>query len=143
MVAAILDALGRPGVIARMSVGWTALNWVVTPLATWRWGFPGFVYGMCVPVVVGNVAVLFVVHHLVPEARLAKPLWGPAAGGLLVAAIGWFVLRPWADTPLKLAAGVAVALAAHLAAFAAVDPQAFRAAKELVFGAERGKGLSP
>jgi len=140
VVAAILDALGRPGVIARMSVGWTALNWIVTPLATWRWGFPGFVCGTCVHVVVGNAAVLVVVRYLVPEARLARSLAGPAVGGLLTGAVGWFLLRPWADTPLKLAAGVALALVVHLAAFAALDPQAFRSARQLLLGAERRPG---
>ena len=137
VVGAIFDALGRPAIIARLALGWTALNWVVTPLAAWRWGFPGFVYGTCAHVVVGNAAVLVVLRFLVPEARIARSLAGPAVGATLVAAFGWFVLRPWANTPLRLAAGVAAALAAHLIAFAIVDPHAPGAMRRLVFASER------
>ena len=140
VVAVILDALGRPGVIARMSIGWAALNWVVTPLATWRWGFPGFVYGYCVHTIVGNVAVLVAMRTLMPEVRLARALAAPAAGGLVVAALGWFVLRPWANTPLRLALGIALALLAHVTAYAVADPDGFKGAWQLVAG---GAGARP
>ena len=132
VVGAVLDALGRPGVVARLAAGWTALNWIVIPLATARWGLGGFVYGYCVHVIVGNAAVLVAARTLVPRARLLRPLAGPALGALCVAAIGWTVLRPWATTPLRLVAGVAGALAVHLAVFAAVDPGAVRAARRLL-----------
>ncbi len=131
VVGAVLDALGRPGIIARLATGWTALNWIVVPIATWKWGFNGFVLGYCVHVVVGNVALLLVLPAAIPQARLVRPLVAPALGGLAVATLGWFVLRPWATTPLRLAAGVAMAFAIDLAIFAALDRQAIDGARRL------------
>lgn len=136
VVGAVLDALGRPGIIARLALGWTALNWVVVPLATWRWGFQGFVLGYCVHVVVGNFALLTVLPSVVPGARLLRPLLAPAAGGTVVAALAWWVLRPWATTVPRLGLGVAALLAVHLAVFVAFDRDALKSLRTFLGSAE-------
>jgi lipopolysaccharide exporter len=132
VVAAVLDAVGRPGVIAKLAVGWTVLNWIVVPIATWKWGMNGFVLGYCVHVVVGNVLLLLLLPRVLPGVRLFRPLLAPALGGIGVATLGWFVLRPWSTTPLRLAIGVALALTAHVAIIAATDPRAIGAARRLL-----------
>ncbi len=131
VVGAVLDALGRPGIIARLAVAWTMLNWIAVPIATWKWGFGGFALGYCVHVVLGNLALLLVLPSLSPGMRLLRPLVAPLLGGLAVAALGWLVLRPWATTPFRLGAGVAGALAAHLVVFALADPTAVEDARRL------------
>jgi len=138
VIGAAFDAVGRPGIVARLAVWWTALNWVVVPVTTWKWGLNGFVLGYCVHVIVGNVAILFVARRELPEIRLFRPMAAPALGAVLVAAVGWLVLRPWATTPLRLGIGVALAGALHLGTFALVDPQAIRMARRLLAGGGPG-----
>ena len=130
IAGAFFDAAGRPGVIARLATGWTVLNWIVVPIATMRWGMVGFVLGSCVHVVVGNVAVLLVLRRSVPGFRFRRAIAAPAMGGAIVAAMGWFWLRPWATTLPRLVLGVAVALCAHVAAIGLADRQALRVLRD-------------
>jgi PST family polysaccharide transporter len=132
IAGAAFDALGRPEIIARLALFWTILNWIVVPLTTWRWGLAGFVLGSCVHVVAGNLAVLVVLRQVIPEMRLLKAIAAPAIGGLLVAGLGWFVLRPWATTLPRLGLGIGGALALHAAAFSLADRQAVRIVRELL-----------
>lgn len=132
VVGALLDAVGRPGVIARLAAAWTALNWIVVPLATARWGFEGFIYGYCVHVLVGNVALLLLLPGIVPEVTIVRPLLAPFLGGIAVAAVGWFVLRPLATTPFRLGVGVGLAAAIHLVIVAIGDPDSVADVRRLL-----------
>lgn len=140
VIGAAFDALGRPGIVARLSAAWTLLNWIVVPLTTWRWGMSGFILGYCVHIVVGNLAVLWMVRREIPEMRILEPLRAPALAGLGTAAFGWFVLRPFATTPLRLAVSLAAAGLVHAAIFAASDRQAIAIARDLL---RRESGTDP
>jgi len=133
VIGAAFDAVGRPGIIARLSASWTILNWIVVPITTWRWGFSGFVLGYCVHIVVGNLAVLGVVRRQIPEVRILVPLRAPALAALGAAAVGWFVLRPVATTPLRLGVVLVLALAVHVGIFALADRQAIAIARDLLW----------
>ena len=132
VIGAAFDALGRPGVVARLSAAWTLLNWLVVPIATWKWGMSGFILGYCVHIVVGNVAVLWVVRREIPELRIVAPLRAPALAALGTAAVGWLVLRPWATTPVRLVAALALAVVVHVGIFAAADRHAIAIARHLL-----------
>ncbi len=142
VVGAVLDAVGRPGIIARLATAWTALNWLVVPFTTLRWGFNGFVLGYCVHIVIGNLALLLVLPRVIPEARILRSLAAPGAGAVLVAVLGWFVLRPWATTPVRLCIGISIAFAVHVVSFALVDPTALGVARRLFARIEPSGGPS-
>lgn len=133
IAGAALDALGRPGIMARLAVGWTALNWVVVPVATRLWGLEGFVIGLCVHVVVGNAATLVLLRRFLPEVRFLWAIRAPAVGGLVTAALGSLALRPWVSTGPRLVLGIALAAGVHAAVIALLDRQAFRIVREIAY----------
>lgn len=134
IAGAAFDAMGRPGVMARLAVAWTVLNWIVVPLTTWKWGLEGFILGSCVHVVAGNAAVLWLLRREIPEMRILAPLWAPALGAMGSALTGWFLLRPWATSPLRLAVGLAIAFLVYAGIFAVADRQAIAIARHLLAG---------
>jgi O-antigen/teichoic acid export membrane protein len=121
LVAAALDASGKPQVVFRLSIGWTTLNWIAV-LATMffvkRAGWDpskqmlAFTVAYCVHVVVGNLAVVYVTRKLIPQAHL----WPRVRASMLAAALLAVGLRygvhPWANGPLTLIAGVLLSVAA-------------------------------
>ncbi len=88
LVASALDAMGRPSVILKLSLGWVTLAWIGVLYATPRWGILGFALGYSVHVIVGNLIVLYVAKLLVPEAKLISRLWAPAIGAAVTALLG-------------------------------------------------------
>jgi PST family polysaccharide transporter len=137
VVGAALDAIGRPGIIVRLAIYWTALNWLVVPFATHRYGMIGFVLGNCVHIVVGNAAVIFVVARLMPGLRIVRPLLPPLAGALGAFVIAWFWARHWAWSGASLTAAVVLMLAANLAIVALIDRHAVRDAVGLFRPAQK------
>jgi PST family polysaccharide transporter len=81
LVGAVLDSTGRPQVLFRLAICWTALNWAVVPITTPMWGMLGFSVGYCVHVVVGNLVLIVVADRLVPHARIVRRLLVPAVAG--------------------------------------------------------------
>lgn len=117
LIAPALDALGKPGVLLRLSVFWTALNWVVvigvmyfkrTPLA--------FAVAYGVHVVVGNLAVVWVMLKLMPDTKLWPRLRASLAAAVATALVGRKLLSPWAMHP----GSFVLAVLASLALFASV-----------------------
>jgi O-antigen/teichoic acid export membrane protein len=92
LVAAALDATGRPQLLLRLSIFWTALNWVIVPLTTPRWGMLGFSMGYVVHVVVGNLAALILTSRIIPHTRLLRRVWSPILAGVGVYLLGRYVL---------------------------------------------------
>lgn len=126
VIGAALDAIGRPGIIARLAIGWTALNWAVVPVSTHLWGTRGFVLGNCVHILVGNLAVVWVARKAFPGLRFLAPMAPPVAGAVLVFLLGWFWTRSWAWSPLMLSLAVALLFAVQILAQAALDPTSIR-----------------
>ncbi|MEO7091964.1 MAG: oligosaccharide flippase family protein, partial [Polyangiales bacterium] len=125
LVAAALDASGRPGVVFRLSIGWTTLNWAVvigtmfflkTALA--------FTVAYCVHVVVGNLAVVLVTRKLIPQAHI----WPRVRASILgAAALGFFLrfaVHPWTRGPLTLITAVLVAVVVFTAVMFVLDRSA-------------------
>jgi PST family polysaccharide transporter len=93
VLSAALDASGRPGLVFKLSAGWTVLNWVVvlsgmylakTELA--------FALAYSVHVVVGNLVILYVLRRWLPEARLGRGVRGSLAAALAVWGVGRLLL---------------------------------------------------
>ncbi|MBI4706164.1 MAG: oligosaccharide flippase family protein [Deltaproteobacteria bacterium] len=122
IVASALDALGRPGLFLRLSVAWTALAWLAVLFATPRWGMVGFVAGYCLHVVVGNIAVIFVVRRLVPQARLWPSVRAAIAGALAAGLLGRLVLAPHVAGLGLLGLGVAAMAVVFAAVVLLLDP---------------------
>lgn len=139
LVSAALDAAGRPQIFARLSIGWTALNWLVVVLATPRWGMIGFAAGYSVHVIVGNIVVIIVMIKLIPGVRFARRIWAPLlAGGVL-----WFICRLVAplltDVP-TLVGGLVASLAIFALVMFIVDRQGLRDAVAMVPKQQDGTG---
>jgi O-antigen/teichoic acid export membrane protein len=88
LVASAVDAMGRPGIMLKLSLGWTVLAWIGVLYATPRWGMFGFAVGYSVHVVVGNVVVLGVLKLLIPQASVVSRLWAPAVGAAIIGLLG-------------------------------------------------------
>lgn len=114
LLATALDAIGKPGIVARLSLGMTALNWVVVLATGGMWSQPNRVFGFAVAysahVVLGGAILLYIVSRLLPRVRIAAAFRAGIPGGLAVAALGHWVLAPriggWPS--LVLAIGVLV-----------------------------------
>ncbi len=111
LIAPALDAIGKPQILARFSVGWTAATLVIVVFTTPRWGALGFVVGSCVPMVVGNALLYYVTLRIFPELKPWRPLRASILGGVVVAIVGRYAFGRWAYGPPRFIAAV-LALAA-------------------------------
>lgn len=131
IAAAALDASGRPQIIAKLALGWTALNWIVVLIATPRYGLLGFAAGYSVHVVVGNLAVLIMMLRVIPGVRVLRRVASPVVGGAIVFGLARW-LGPRAVT-LGLFIGITLLLlVVFLAVQAMVDWQGIKDAIALV-----------
>jgi O-antigen/teichoic acid export membrane protein len=132
IVGAAFDASGRPGVLARLSIAWTLLNWVVVPITTHFWGMQGFAYGFIVHVVVGNSAVVFMLRRWLPEVRLWPRIRGNIFAAVGTAVVSHVWLSPWATRLPTFLLAAAVCGVVYLALVALVDRQAVLALRALL-----------
>jgi PST family polysaccharide transporter len=122
-----LDALGKPNVMMRLGIYWTILNWLaVTAAMQLRADALSFAIGYCVHIVVGNLAVVFAVRRLLPEARIWRQMRASCLGAVVVAGLGRWLLLPWAKGPATLAAALILALAVFALLLAVLDREGLR-----------------
>jgi len=131
VVAAALDASGRPSIVAKLSVAWTLLNWIVVLIATPRWGLVGFAAGYCVHVVVGNIAILVVLLYVIPGVRTTRRLLSSVGAGLAVFGVGYYI-GPHAMTAIRFIGATLLCLVIYAALLYVLDRKGFREAIELV-----------
>ena len=96
LVSPALDAIGRPQVMLRFSIGWTVAILFIAIYATPRWGAMGFVIASCIPMVLGNALLLYVFWRMFPATRLWPKVRAAVAGSAVVALVGKFALSDWA-----------------------------------------------
>jgi O-antigen/teichoic acid export membrane protein len=108
LVAPAFDAIGRPQLMARFSVGWTVAALLIVPFTTPRWGALGFVVGTCVAMVAGNALLLVVVLKTFPMARIWPRVRAPLVGAIAVGVLGKWVLSGWALGALSFTASIVV-----------------------------------
>jgi O-antigen/teichoic acid export membrane protein len=122
-----LDALGHPQVMMRLGIYWTVINWIAVIVAIrLRADALGFSIGYCVHIVVGNLAVVFAVRRLLPEARIWRQMRAGCLGAVAVAALGRWLLLPWAKGPLTLALALLLALGTFALLLALLDREGLR-----------------
>ncbi len=131
IVGTAFDAMGKPQIMAKVSFGWTILNWLVVIFATPRWGMVGFVGGYVVHVVVGNIVVLIIMTYLIPGTRLFRRMAAPIIAGGVVFGVGISLSRFVEGIPSFI--GVIFAcLVAYVATLCALDWGGIRDAIALV-----------
>jgi hypothetical protein len=84
----------------------------------------GFALAMCIPGVLGNALVAVIMKRLVPDTHFWPRLPALIAGGVAVAALGHFVLKPFATGPLSFGLSVLGCVVAFLAVVALLDRSA-------------------
>ena len=126
VVAGAFDALGRPQVMTRLSIAWTAFNWIAVVIALRIAPTPmAFAVGYCLHVVIGNAIVVLYVRRLLPDARL----W-PRVRASLVAAVAMALLvratnpAAWVTGPFTLIVAVLGAVASFALVVLLVDRSA-------------------
>jgi len=127
LISSALDAIGRPGLMFRLSVLWTALNWIVVLAVTYKYRTVlAFSIAYCVHVVVGNLAIVVVVRNLLPDARIWPKVRAAIVAATVVAVAARFFLEPWATTPITLIIAVLACLAVFVGIVGLLDPSAVR-----------------
>jgi len=127
IMSGALDAFGKPTVMMRLGMAWTALNWIVVAIVMHlRADALSFALGYCVHIVVGNLAVVFAVRKLMPEARIWPQMRAACLGAAVSAAVGRFVLSPWARGPFTLALVVLLAVGVFALVVALLDREGLR-----------------
>jgi O-antigen/teichoic acid export membrane protein len=139
LVSPALDAIGKPQIMARFSIGWTVAALVLVMFATPRWGALGFVVGACIPMVVGNGLLLYVVGREFPEASFWPRFRAAIAGGLTVGVLGKWLVAPWAWGPLKFTLGVLVLAVIFAAVVFALDRALLQDALQIIPKRKRPK----
>ena len=121
LVAPMFDAIGKPKVNLKFSIGWTVAISVLVPLTTPRWGALGYAVGYCLPVVVGNCGVLYVLKLQIPQLRVWKRLRASIVAATTVALVGRYWLSSWATDPLRFGAAVLVTVLVFALVMALLD----------------------
>jgi O-antigen/teichoic acid export membrane protein len=106
LVAPMFDAIGKPKVNLKFSIGWTVAIALIVPLTTPRWGALGYAVGYCLPVVIGNCLVLYVLKLQIPGLRVWKRLRASIVAAATVAVAGRYGLTRWANDPLHFTVAV-------------------------------------
>jgi O-antigen/teichoic acid export membrane protein len=132
LVAPLFDAIGKPKVNLRFSVAWTAAIAVLVPLTTPVWGALGYSIGYCLPVVIGNCGVLYVLKRQLPQIRLWTRLRASIIGAVATATVGWYVLAPWATAPVKFIVAVLVEAAVFVSTLVLLDRSSVQDALSLL-----------
>lgn len=127
LVSSAIDAMGRPGIMLKLSIGWTILAWAGVIYATPRWGMIGFAFGYSVHVLAGNVAVLWILKLLVPEAKVLTRLWAPVIGAAVIALLGRHFVAPHITNVGGVIIGVVVSLIVYMGTVLALDRAMLRA----------------
>ncbi|MET0592095.1 MAG: oligosaccharide flippase family protein [Polyangiaceae bacterium] len=125
LVVAVLESTGRPRLALRLSLCWTALNWVIVPIVGARWGTVGFALAYCAHVVLGNLFVMALTSRLIPHARLLRRLWSPALGGCVVYGLARYVFAPRMDGGVEFVGAVVALVLAHAASLLILDRRGF------------------
>lgn len=134
LVAPMLDATGRPGVLLRLAICWTALNWIVVPITTPIWGMIGYSAGYCVHVLVGNLVLIVVAERLVPHVRLLRRLVVPTIAGGAVFLAARFGCAAWVQSPLTLIAALLLLAAVHVGVVLLVGRKSLKEALTIIPG---------
>jgi O-antigen/teichoic acid export membrane protein len=100
LVAPAFDAIGKPKIMAQLSVGWTLATFAIVPFTTPRWGLMGFAVGACVPMVAGNVLLIYVARRMFPEVRLWPRIRAALVGGVVIGLVGRYTMSAWAFGPI-------------------------------------------
>lgn len=106
VVGPALDALGKPQVNVKLMIGWTVAICALVAVTTPRWGALGFAIGYCIPMVLGNVVVVFILKQLVPNVGLWPRTRALILGSVAVGLAGRFLIEPWIQGVVTLVLGV-------------------------------------
>ncbi|HTM46261.1 MAG TPA: oligosaccharide flippase family protein [Polyangiaceae bacterium] len=132
LVGALLDSTGRPGLLLRLALLWTALNWAVVPITTSLWGMFGFALGYAVHVVAGNLLLVILADKIVPHARLLRRVAAPALTGGLTFAAAKYGCADWVHGPFQLVGAILALIALHLGALLVIDRKGLREALSIM-----------
>jgi O-antigen/teichoic acid export membrane protein len=135
-----LDAIGRPQIVMRLSLAWTLLNWIAVPVAMAISPTKlAFALGLSVHVVFGNLAVVYVMKRMFPEARFFAAVRACVAACAVVSVGARWLVLPWLNGPATLVGAISVSALAFGALYAALD---FRGAKSAFDNVRRKKAVT-
>lgn len=135
LVASALDAVGKPQLIARLAVGWVTLNWIAVPIALWRGPtLINFVVGYAIHVVVGNLAVLALLHVHFPGVRILRSIGLSILAGALTATALRFLAEPRITGPGTLVLAILAGLVVYFTIALLIDPTLIASARATLRG---------
>ena len=139
-----LDAIGKPRVMMVLGLVWTVLNWgAVTTAMQIRSSAFSFAIGYCIHVLVGNVAILWVVKQVIPEAKLWPKIRGGFASALVTAVAARVLFLPWANGVFSLTAAALLAIVVFVGSTAVFDRSTLREAMLMLRSRKKSATSSP
>jgi O-antigen/teichoic acid export membrane protein len=108
LIAPLFDAIGKPKVNLKFSIGWTVAIAALVPLTTPRWGALGYAIGYCLPVIIGNSFALYILKLQIPQLKIWKRLRASVIAAVAVAVAGRYELASWATTPGRFIVSILV-----------------------------------
>ena len=142
LVAAALDAAGRPQIVFKLSLGWSLLNWIVVAVVlSFTRTALAFAIAYAVHVVLGNLALLFVTRRLLPLSEMWSWIRASAIAALLTALTGRLLLFNHAVGPVSLGLCLLVEGALFALTIAALDRSEVMKLI-LLYRSVRGTGIS-
>jgi PST family polysaccharide transporter len=126
VAATALEAIGKPGVVLRLSVVVTGLIWLAVPPAALWWGVQGFAAAYVLMMVLGNVAMLIIVRRFFPEVELLPQVVPATLAALATAPLGRYALMPWITGPGTLTAAIVLIVLAFAVLVLLLDRRLWR-----------------
>ena len=127
VISGAFDALGKPQVILRLSIGWMIFNWIaVFAVMHFRSNVLWFSIGYCLHIFVGNLAVVYAVKKTVPQVSFLQAFRSGVPAALVTAAAGRWVLAPVATGPWSLTGSILGAILVFIGVLGVLDATLLR-----------------
>jgi PST family polysaccharide transporter len=117
-----LDAIGQPRIMMRLGMYWAGINWAaVTTVMHFRSDPLAFSIAYCVHILFGNLAAVFAVKKVLPDAHVWPRIRAAGASAVVTAVVGRTLLLPLSRGPVTLSLAILGITAAFAGMVALLD----------------------
>jgi O-antigen/teichoic acid export membrane protein len=101
-----LNAIGQINTTLKLMLMWTALTWILTPIALYFYGFNGVAVASFV-IAFTSLVPMYYVKKIV-AINIWDNVWPQLAGAMIMGSVGWIGLPLWNNNWLMMLAGMLI-----------------------------------